>query len=90
MNITGFSAQNNIAALRQSTDIIDEISDTVTYLGFCKPGTSDEDSETWSIMKIEEVGNITSFKWAKGKAMFDLQWSQRLTYSYSFQNFRVI
>lgn len=90
MNTTGFSAQNNIAALRQSADIIDEISDTVTYLGFCKPGTTDEGSETWSIMKIEEVGTITSFKWANGNAMFQLQFSQRLGYNYSFQNFRVL
>ena len=91
-NITGFSAQNNIAVLRQSADIIDETLEPsgVVYFGFCKPGTTGTASSTWSICKLETVAAVVSFKWAQGSANFDLVWDLKETYEYRFGNFRVI
>ena len=90
MNITGFSAQNNIAQLRQSADIIDETNESPVYFGFCKPGTSGTDSATWTICKMTDVNSIVSFKWANGNASFNKVWDNRADYDYQFSNFRVV
>nr|WP_319570251.1 hypothetical protein [uncultured Draconibacterium sp.] len=92
MNISGFSAQNNMADLRQSADIIDETHDAdgIVYFGFCKPGTTGTDSETWTICRMTESDGITKWEWANGSAGFNLVWNDRLDYDYYFQNFRVV
>jgi len=83
--------QQNIADLRSTADIIEEVTDNVTYLGFCNPGTTDEAAPSWSILKIEQFNLVqpitTRFKWATGLCAFNLQWSQRAGYVYQYKNF---
>lgn len=80
-----------IADIRSAADIIEEKDEKVTYLGFCKPGTLSETEENWSILKIEQSGVakpvLTTFKWAKGFCSYNLKWSERLSYNYTFKNF---
>ena len=82
-----YAAAETLSDIRGAADLIEKVSETVTILGFCKPGTVDETSETWSLMKIEQIGQLTSFKWANGICSYNLQWSERHTYDYLFKNF---
>lgn len=81
----------NIDRLRASADIIEEVNGLETYLGFCTPGTIAEDAPTWSILKIEASAEdypiITRFKWAGGFCLYNLKWSERLTYEYTYKKF---
>jgi len=86
-----YADSNQIANLKGSADIIEEVDDLVTYLGFCQKGTTSENSLTWSIMKIEASGTtnpiVSTFKWAKGLCSYNLQWSERAGYDYSYKKF---
>ncbi len=81
----------NIADLRAAADICVEESDNVTYLGFCAPNTESENSNTWSVLKIESSGVVqpikTTFKWAEGIACFSHQFSNRANYNYPLRKF---
>jgi len=81
----------NIDRLKASADIIEEVSALVTYLGFSRPGTTDEAAPEWSILKVEATAEdypiVTRFKWAGGFCLYNLQWSERLTYDYQFKKF---
>ena len=83
--------QQNIADLRAASDIVEEVSNLVTYLGFCAPGTIATSEAKFSILKIEQSGSalpiITTFKWATGICSFNLVWDDRATYEYKFKNF---
>lgn len=81
----------NLADLRATADIVEETTDNVTYLGFCKPGTVATNEPNFSILKIEQSGVVqpitTTFKWADGLCLFNKQWSAKLTYDYKFKIF---
>lgn len=63
------------------TSRIYEASTTVTYFGSAAPGSS-ESSEVWKIIKMEETGGETSFKFPNGKPSEEFAWDQKLTYTY--------
>ena len=67
MYTTPRADQVNIADLRASADIIEEVSDTLTYIGFCAPGTQNTSEAKFSILKIEQSGTVqpilSTFKW---------------------------
>lgn len=90
-NNTPKADSQNIADLRSAADIIEEVSDNLTYLGFCAPGTTDEAAPSWSIMRIEQAGIVqpltTRFKWANGLCSFNLSWTKRAEYNYKYKNF---
>ena len=91
MYLTPTADHTNIADLRATADICEEYNDTTTYLGFCKPGTTDEAAAAWSILKITQSGIVqpitTRFQWAAGLCAFNLAWSLRATYTYKYKNF---
>lgn len=91
MYFTPKADQFNISDLRAAADSIEEKTELVTYLGFCKPGTVAETDPTWSIMRIEQSGAVkpikTTFKWAEGLCCFSHKFSDRLIYTYKFKNF---
>ena len=76
---------NEFRQLLEVADIIDEVSDTVTYLGFFDRNRSeDEDGDYCRIMKIETTGNITTRKWADGVcAEYTKNWTNRASYNYT-------
>lgn len=61
---------------------IDEVSDTVTYVGTTKPGVATTDPY-WRIKKITVDGTETLIEFAGGSDSFTNQWSEHLTYTYS-------
>ncbi len=61
---------------------IDEVSDTVTYIGKAIPG-SDNDEAVWQIKKMVIDGNETSIEWADGEASFDKVWDDRTSLTYT-------
>ena len=81
----------DIDRIKATADIIEEVSETVTYLGFCSPGTTATSDPRWSILKIVQSGAaypiLTSSKWADGQCCFNLVWDNRAGYNYTFKNF---
>ena len=61
---------------------IDEVSDTVTYVGRAQPGTV-TGAGAWQIQRLTEVGEDLAVQWANGSAEFNLIWDSRLSYIYS-------
>lgn len=82
---------NDIDRIKATADIIEEIDGLTTYLGFCQRGTTDEAAPAWSIMKITQSAVdypiVTRSLWAGGFCSYNLAWSQRESYSYSYKKF---
>lgn len=75
--------------LTQGAGVIYEASDTVTYIGFPKGGTSSEDEARWRIQKIEVTtpeggGTKTVITWADGDLAYDNVFSNCTELQYSF------
>lgn len=71
----------NTRNVEEST-LIDEASDTVTYLGFAKTGSATSAS-SWQIKKILTSGNVTSIQFADGNDDYDNVWDDRASLDYS-------
>lgn len=88
---TPYASNQVIADIRGAADIIDEVDELTTYMGFCFPGTTGTDEPKWSIMKIVQSGIetpvITTFKWAGGTCSYNHIWDNRAALEYSFKNF---
>lgn len=61
--------------------IVDEIDSTLMYIGSAQPGTTNN-SSTWSIQKIEFLGDDIFITWANSVNTFTNIWDDRLTYTY--------
>lgn len=60
---------------------IDEVGDTVTYVGKAEPGSPTSFS-VWQIQRLTEVGEDLVVEWASGTAEYDKVWDDHLTLSY--------
>lgn len=93
MNLLPYAGNANLADIRAAADHILEVSESVTYLGFCKAGTAGTNVEGWSILKIEESNpgaypNTISFKWAYGTCSYGLTFDGYAGYDYQYNKFR--
>lgn len=61
---------------------IDEVSDTVSYVGRAEPGTLTS-GFVWQISRLTETGPDLVVEWAEGTSEFDKVWDNRLLYNYS-------
>lgn len=81
----------DIDRLKAQADIIEEADQFTTYLGFCKPGTTSLSAESWSILKIVQSASsypiVTTSQWAQGLCSYNLKWTERANYTYSYKNF---
>ena len=81
----------DIDRIKAAADLIEEVDEFTTYLGFCLSGTTLDTEAKWSIMKIVQNGSaypiLTSMLWADGLCCFNLQFSARAGYIYSFKKF---
>lgn len=81
----------DIDRLKAAADLIEEVDELTTYLGFCQPGTTSEEAAQWAICKITQSGTeypiLTSSKWAGGFCMYNLKWTDRALYEYSYKKF---
>lgn len=90
-----FASHRDIDRLRSAADIIEQLDELTTYLGFCQPGTLTTAEDKWSIMKIVEAATgdpgelptVTTFQWADGSCAYNLVWDDRADYDYYFKNF---
>jgi hypothetical protein len=91
INTTPFAQTGMIDALKGAADIIEEVSDTLIYFGFCQPGTTNTNESKWAIMKIVVSGSIqpitTQFLWAGGMCSYNYSWDSRAGLTYTFKNF---
>lgn len=62
--------------------LIDENSETVTYLGKSQMGTATS-SSAWQIKRIMVSGSVTSIQYAGGSANYSFAWDDRSSLSYS-------
>jgi hypothetical protein len=60
---------------------IDEVSDTITYIGEANPGTSDSVPK-WRIKRIETVGTVIKIRWADASSDFNKIWDDRASLTY--------
>jgi len=72
-----YSAATGVKCLR-----IENVSSTVAYFGYAVPGTSESD-ETWRIMKMTQLGDVTKIEYPNGTTSTNFSWTNRNTYSYS-------
>lgn len=61
---------------------VDVVSDSITYLGYADPGTSNA-SALWQIRRITTTGEDLLIEYADGDALFDNVWDDRASLSYS-------
>lgn len=61
--------------------LVDEASDTVTYLGYAAPGALVTEAR-WRIIRILLSGNVREVRWADGDDKFDNIWSDRAGLTY--------
>lgn len=61
---------------------LDEVSDTVMYIGEAAFGQN-ESNPVWRIKKVITVGTVLSVLWADGDDRFDNIWADRLTLTYN-------
>lgn len=86
-----FASHRDISKLRSAADIIEQLDELTTYLGFCQPGTLTTAEAKWSIMKVVSdsatLPTVTTFQWADGSCAYNLVWDDRAGYNYYFKNF---
>lgn len=61
----------------------DEVSSTVTYIGYCKRLGIGTDKPEWFIIRITVIGTLTKPEYANGTNHFDQVWDDRATLTYS-------
>lgn len=64
------------------TILIDEVSATLSYVGYALPGTI-ASASLWKIKRIQTVGAETFVEYAGGTKDFDKVWDDRTSYTYS-------
>lgn len=62
--------------------VVDEASDTVTYIGKAEPGSA-ESAPVWQIKRITISGTETITTWADGDVQFNNVWDLRASISYA-------
>ena len=62
--------------------LIDNFSDTVTYIGKSAPNASTS-SAVWLIKKITESGTVTTIAYADGDSQYNNIWDNRTSLTYS-------
>jgi hypothetical protein len=64
--------------------IVDEVSDTLLYIGIPANGSPGTDEPLWSIRRIEQIGTQVFIMWAEGLDNKTFVWDNRATYDYKF------
>jgi hypothetical protein len=62
--------------------LLDEVSDSVTYVGAASAGTNTSAS-SWQLKKISVSGTVTTVAFADGNTNYDNTWDDRASYTYS-------
>ena len=63
--------------------ITDEVSASVTYIGYCQKLGDATDKPLWMIVRITISGTVTTPEYARGNAKFEHIWDDRASLEYS-------
>ncbi len=61
---------------------IDEVSTTLTYVGYVQNIGASESGAIWKIKKIQQTGTVWKITYADGDQLFDNVWSDRASLTY--------
>lgn len=61
---------------------IDEVTASLTYLGFALNLNVDETASVWRIKRIQQVGTVWEIKYADGNGLYDNVWADRSLLTY--------
>lgn len=64
------------------TNVVDEVSPTLIYVGYAAPGTGTS-TAAWRVKRVQVIGTETITSWAQGNSNFGNVWADRLTLPYS-------
>ncbi|MEI6574803.1 MAG: hypothetical protein WCO63_01340 [Bacteroidota bacterium] len=84
MVIASFS---NYPDIRASADVVDEVSDSLMYMGIAGPGTTSVEDPTWSVCRVQKAGSILTITWADGQCLFNKAFADRADLNYTFRKF---
>lgn len=75
-----------IAKNSDSPSMVEELPESgVTYIGYCRPGTTALTQERWIIKRVRTMpGNITEIMYADGSRQYNKAWTERGNYTYKF------
>jgi len=62
---------------------IDEISDTLLYIGYTRASIADENAPIWKIKRVSKIGSIWTIAYATGTDLYSNIWTNRLTITYN-------
>jgi len=80
------NSQNNIREynlrLGDFPQLIDEVSNTLTYVGYALTVGADQGSAVWKIKKIEQIGTVWYVQYANGDDQYINIWNNRSILNY--------
>ena len=79
---------NENSLFNEQADIIDEVNENLTYLGFFNSGSKnyDEDVDQCKIMQIKTTGTVTTRFWADGENInYCKNWNDRNDNRYTYK-----
>lgn len=96
MDLLPKSGQMNLDQLKANADLIEDVSELVSYIGIIKPrtiGTTDQKKAApiWTIIKVVQSApegtfpNTTEILYANGNASFCNIWNDRATLNYIYK-----
>lgn len=79
--------------LNELPDIVEDIqvdaNNSITYVGFVKPGTTNTNQAKFKIKRVTVttagLSTITVTEWAEGNVQYTKVWDNRAGYNYSFK-----
>lgn len=77
------SFSDRLAFILSEADRVDEVSTTVIYFGWHKPGAATENAAIWKIAKKSQTGTVWKLEFADGNLLYDNNWTDRASLTYT-------
>lgn len=82
MNPTNTSLMLAILGEQTTPTIVEELSDTLMYVGYCLPTTTSYDDPTWLIRRVKKTINedglsVQTIMYPNGERKYNQKWTER-------------
>jgi len=82
MNPTSTSLLLALLGEQTTPAIVEELSDTLMYVGYCLPTTTSYDDPTWLIRRVKKTTNedgssLQTIMYPNGERRYNQKWSER-------------
>ena len=82
MNPTNTALMLALLSEQTTPTIVEEISDTLMYVGYCLPTTTGYDDPTWLIRRVkktinEDGSSLQTIMYPNGERKYNQKWSER-------------